>query len=560
MRSSRFVIGALAAALGASTLAPGLLLAGASPGSSSGAARNATPGRTPTFNRDVAPIVFAHCAACHRPGEAAPFSLMTYRDVKVRGSLIEAVTKSGQMPPWKAGKADCELKDMNVLTPGEIALVGRWVDGGMREGRPADLPTLPKFTQGWQIGPPDMIVKMDRPYHVPADGPDIYRSFVVPLHLSEDKWVTAIEYKPSARNVVHHCLFFYDATGGSRARDGRDGEPGFYGASPFSRGGGRPGLHRGFGSRAGQAQAGAGSGSGGAWSGASGGAGARGGGSGNGWSGGGGSGGGFSGGLDSIMGLLRTSLGGEGGTAADPGTAPIGSIGGWAVGANAMRLPDGMAYHLPKNSDLVLSAHFHMSGKAQMEQSEVGIYFAKTPPDRQFTSVQLPPIFGAIKGIDIGAGEKAWALKDSFVLPVDVKAFGVTGHAHMICRTMALTATLPDGAKRTLFTIPNWDFAWQGQYQFKQLQTLPKGTRLDVTITYDNSSDNPSNPHSPPKRMHWGEQSTDEMGSINLQAMTVNEQDMPMLKRAYFQHVEDQMKQRMADFMNRKGGDDWDDD
>ena len=102
---------------------------------------------------------------------------------------------------------------------------------------------------------------------------------------------------------------------------------------------------------------------------------------------------------------------------------------------------------------------------------------------------------------------------------------------------MKLTATFPDGATKTLLQIDDWDFAWQDQYPFEHFVALPKGTRLDGWITYDNSAENPRNPSNPPKRVTWGEQSTDEMGSVGLLVVAAREDDMPTLQQVYAQHV-----------------------
>ena len=185
-----------------------------------------------------------------------------------------------------------------------------------------------------------------------------------------------------------------------------------------------------------------------------------------------------------------------------------------------------------------------MTGKAEEEASEIGLYFAKQPPEKQFTTIQLPPVFGALSGLNIPAGDKNYTLRNSFVLPVDVKAFGVMGHAHFVAKDMKVMATLPDGQTKTMLWLPNWDFAWQGQYQYQQFEPLPKGTRLDVVIHYDNSADNPRNPHNPPQPIHWGEQSTDEMGSMLLQVVAANEFDMPALRQAYMQHLRDMAMSR----------------
>jgi hypothetical protein len=214
------------------------------------------------------------------------------------------------------------------------------------------------------------------------------------------------------------------------------------------------------------------------------------------------------------------------------------------MGAQPHSLPDGLAFTVPKGADLILSTHFHPSGKAEQETSTVGLYFASGPPRKRFTSIQLPPLFGVFEGIDIPAGDAKYAIADSFELPVDVKAFLVGGHAHYLGKEMKLTATFPDGQTKTLLDIPDWDLAWQEQYQFDDYVLLPRGTRLEGTVTYDNSDGNRRNPNRPPKRVMWGEQSTDEMGSVGLQVVAAAEEDLPVLQRTYRQHVVEAMRTR----------------
>jgi hypothetical protein len=446
--------------------------------------------RNVTFSEDVAPIVFNKCATCHRPGEAAPFSLQSYADVKRRGALISAAVTSGLMPPWKASPGDYAFRGDRRLSAPEIDVIKQWVSAGMPEGDPAKLPQMPKFTQGWQLGEPDLVVSMKEAFEVPAEGPDVYRNFVLPLNLTEDRWVRAVDFRPSARAVVHHSLFFLDATGAARRQDAEDSTPGFAGAMGgfagrgnlaglLGIGGGRGGGRNGAG-RADRREA-----------------------------------------ADQDVDVMRA----------------IAGLGGWALGAQARMMPDGLAYFVPKGSDLVLSTHFHPSGKAEKETSVVGIYFAKAAPTQAFSGVQLPPIFGVLEGINIPAGEKEYTIRDSWVLPVDVKAFNAGAHAHYLAKHMTLTATFPDRTTRTLLEIRDWNFAWQEQYQFKEFVPLPKGTRLDVTITYDNSADNPRNPNRPPARVTWGEQSTDEMGAMGLQVVTDRPEDLRVLQRAFADHV-----------------------
>ena len=161
-------------------------------------------GRTsvkPTFTEHIAPIVFNSCTSCHRPGEAAPFALMSYQDVKKRGALIAAVTKSRFMPPWHAAPGYGDFIDVHRLTDQQIVTIQQWVDAGMPEGDPAKLPALPRFPEGWQLGKPDLVLTMQQAFDLPASGPDIYRNFTIPMDIPENKWVKAVEFRPSARKA-----------------------------------------------------------------------------------------------------------------------------------------------------------------------------------------------------------------------------------------------------------------------------------------------------------------------------------------------------------------------
>jgi hypothetical protein len=185
--------------------------------------------QTPTFSEHIAPIIYNNCTKCHRPGQVAPLTLMSYDDVSRHGRAIASQTQSRYMPPWKPEPGWVPYRDERRLTPDQIALIQQWVANGMPQGDPAKAPPVPQFPDGWQLGIADLILEMPAAFSVPADGPDIYRNFVLPTNLTEDKWIKAIELKPSARGVVHHSLFFSDTTGGARALDAKDGQPGFPG-------------------------------------------------------------------------------------------------------------------------------------------------------------------------------------------------------------------------------------------------------------------------------------------------------------------------------------------
>jgi Copper type II ascorbate-dependent monooxygenase, C-terminal domain len=181
---------------------------------------------TLTFNHDIAPIVYRNCAGCHREGEVAPFALTSYTDVKKRARQIAMVTQSRFMPPWKADSHG-EFLDERRLTAEQIGMIGQWAAEDAPEGRAADLPPAPKFTEGWQLGPPDVVVEPAESYTLAAEGADVYRCFVVPTPYAEDRYVAAIEVRPGNRAVVHHMIAYLDTAGAARKLDAADADPGY---------------------------------------------------------------------------------------------------------------------------------------------------------------------------------------------------------------------------------------------------------------------------------------------------------------------------------------------
>lgn len=176
----------------------------------------AAAAQAPTFNRDIAPILYQNCAACHRPGEVAPFSLLTYSDAVKRASLIVAATQARYMPPWKPEPGGERFQNERRLTDQQIALIRRWVDGGTPEGDPAERPQPPTFVQGWKIGEPDQVFSLSKTYELAAEGPDQFRCFVVPMNLDHDVYVKNSEFRPGNSRVVHHAIVFTDPTGAAK--------------------------------------------------------------------------------------------------------------------------------------------------------------------------------------------------------------------------------------------------------------------------------------------------------------------------------------------------------
>src|ERR1043165_178479 len=405
-----------------------------------------------TFTKDVAPIVFKHCTACHRPGEVAPFSLITYRDVQKRAVLIKQVTASRLMPPWRAVAGHGEFRGARGLTAEQIGILNQWAQEGAVEGNPGDLPPAPKFAAGWQLGTPDLIVTMPKAFEVSAEGRDVYRNFVIPVEIPAGKYVRAAEYRPSNRRVVHHAILSLDKSGKAVALEGKDGKPGF----------------------------------------------------------------------------TQINVAGE----LFPGHLSI-----WVPGQDARPLPDGVAMTWTKGTDFVLQLHLHPSGKVETEQSTIGFYFTSEPPTRSLSRLILNN-----SKIDIPAGEKAYRTQASRTLEVDTDIYGLFPHMHMLGKEVTVTALLPDGKRRSLLRIDAWDFNWQNYYEYKTPVTLPKGTKLVMECTHDNSADNPSNPNQPPKRVTFGEQTTNEMSAVLLYTMPLAPLAKGNAKRNIAQEAQEVMR------------------
>ncbi len=203
-----------------------------------------------------------------------------------------------------------------------------------------------------------------------------------------------------------------------------------------------------------------------------------------------------------------------------PGEPINGDLGGWAPGNRPSQLPEGVGRSLPRKSDVIIQVHYHPSGKAETDRSRIGLYFARKPIKQTLHwnaaanfEMQLPP------------GESNIEIKASWEVPVDVLAYAVTPHMHLLGKDMQMSVKYPDGRAQDLIKVDNWDFNWQYTYYFQQPIELPKGTRLLVTAHFDNSASNPRNPNKPPKLVTWGEATTDEM-CIGFLAVTKKGQDL----------------------------------
>ena len=164
--------------------------------------------RRVTFNKEVAPIFFKHCAECHRPGESAPMSLLTYKEARPWAKSIREKVISREMPPWHADPHVGQFANDRRLSQAEVEAVAAWVEGGAKEGEAKDLPPAPQFAAGWSIGRPDVVLEMPEEFTLEASGPDEYQYFEIPTNFTEDKYVQMAEARPGNRKIVHHIIAF----------------------------------------------------------------------------------------------------------------------------------------------------------------------------------------------------------------------------------------------------------------------------------------------------------------------------------------------------------------
>ena len=182
------------------------------------------PAYAATFAHDIAPIVYQNCAPCHRPGEAGPFSLLTYKDVKSHARQIADVTRRRYMPPWAPEAGHGDFAAERRLTDAQVRIIAEWVTAGAPEGEPSETPAPPNFKEGWQLGPPDLILEAQAAYTLPKSGPDVYWNFIIPAALTTTSYVRAIEIRPGDKRIVHHANLYVDRARSTRRQEIAEGQ------------------------------------------------------------------------------------------------------------------------------------------------------------------------------------------------------------------------------------------------------------------------------------------------------------------------------------------------
>lgn len=328
----------------------------------SGAWANALPevGKV-TFTKDVAPILYKNCTHCHRSGEIGTMSLMSYEEVRPWAkAILKEVVQEREMPPWHSDDPHGTFSNDRRMTDLEIATIKAWVNQGVKRGSPKDMPDAPTYTEGWQLGEPDAIITLD-PVDIQAAGQDHFHNHQFKTDFGEDKWVTAIEIRPSARAQTHHVLLL-------------------------------------------------------------------------------------------TMAAMQASQGAQG---------VQGLFAGWAAGTSPTQFPQGVGRLLKAGEFMVTDMHYHPSGEAATDETQLGFHFAKSGEEiRQITNRWI-----INTGFNIPAGEKSHEVRAEWTVPEDSLLMTVTPHMHYRGHDMTITATLPDGSSKQLINAPNYDFNWQTIYE-----------------------------------------------------------------------------------------------
>jgi hypothetical protein len=425
-------------------------------------------GGVPTFSKDVAPIVFNKCASCHRPGEVAPMTLMSYDDVRPWAKAIKTKVVSREMPPWGADP-DHSLKMRNdrSLSKQQIDTIAAWVDGGAPRGNDADLPPMPKFAEGWTAGrEPDYVLEMPIEFTIPAEGELGVQMFYSKVPFAEDRFAETLEIRPGNRAVVHHLgVFVVDIPEGAHIDENgrlitRDG---------------KPSTDRGEGV-AGRADTTA---------------------------------------LPGANKLLSWVPGrGVDSHRADIGKRiPAGKYINWQVHYNPIGKPEkdrsrlGIWFNkVPVTHELLIR---QAGDPLATTKGGLSLYRAEGK-EVEYTADESTTTRRRSKTPNIPPYVEKWSLTGVTPVTEDITLYAMSPHMHLRGKSLKWIIVYPDGREQTILDVPRFDFNWQIEYELEEPLKIPAGSKILGIGFYDNSPKNRWNP-APEKEVYWSEQSWDEM-------------------------------------------------
>jgi hypothetical protein len=445
-------------------------------------ATGAAAAEAPTFNKDVAPIIYEKCASCHRPGEVAPMSLLSYQEARPWVRSIKAKVASREMPPWFADDRYSTFADKKALTKEQVDTIVKWVDAGAPQGV-GKAPAAPKFVEGWSNfmnRPPDAIVEMPMRFDIPAEGELPNFTIWGPNPFKEDKFMEAVQLRPEVISATHHSdVVARPLPEGTKLGRGPawPGGPDLDFAPMYPDGTSYSVLVGGgdlterehspeFEKRREEAKANA-----------------------------------FRTQGDSML-LF------------------------YVPGGGYQKFPAGAAKRISAKNNLTWALHYTPTGKPEKDSHRLGLWYTQTAPTHEVltqrvgeTHIAEGQEFGTRAFSGGGGGETVpnippmvsdWKITAITTFKDDVTLYGMWPHMHVRGKDMTFLATFPDGREQVLLHVPKYDFNWQLQYQLVEPVKLPAGSTIKTIGHYDNSPSNRYNP-APDKPVYWSEQSWDEM-------------------------------------------------
>jgi len=419
-----------------------VLAVGLVPGQAAGVA-------TTTFSKDVAPVFYKRCVACHRPGDVAPMSLVDYKSARPWAKAIREAVLTRRMPPWFADPAHGSFSNDPRLAAAEIETVKRWVDAGAPEGDPGFLPAPPAFAEGWRLGKPDIVIDIGED-HLVTPGEDSYDHFFVPTNFTEGRWIRAAEIRPGNRQVVHHVHVLLASQDLSKM------------ASASMRS--IPELSKYLV-------------------------------------------------VEGKLSRIRQDAPVVNDACAEnlPDLPYLrgsqdGSLTAFLPGRDPDVFPPGTAKWIPPGATLQFVVHYaRISGKPQTDRTSVGLYLAPGPPERVLRRMDLRNFF-----MQIPPYAASHEVRRCLSFDKDVMLLSFTPHMHYRGKDVRYELVRAGGGRETLLYVPRYDFNWQLNYRLKEPVRVDRGSRLIVTAHYDNSRNNPANPD-PAQNIRWGDKSEEEM-------------------------------------------------
>jgi len=375
------------------------------------------------YYKDIAPILANNCVSCHRPGGLGPFSLTNFEEVKNKIKLIIEVTQSRYMPPWKADPSFRSFKNERILSATEIETLSLWADNGLKRGRSQK--NIRLINERYKMPEPDLVLTMDAPYELSDKSIEDYRFFNIPTQLKEDVYLSAVEFVPGNKQVLHHSRVMADTT--NRIR-------GINGLSEYD---------------------------------------------------------------PKALDFQKEPLADE-------------FLYGWVPGNLPVLYPKGTGKKLYSNTDLILNIHYAPTSKKGSDQSQVKLYFAKDPVESEIKVMTIRESDISNQPFYIQANTKP-TFYVSYTLEEEINMVSILPHMHFIGKSFKALAITMEGDAIPIIKIDQWDFNWQTTYLFETPLTIPKGSVILLTATYDNTDTNPENPNYPSKDISYGWNSDDEM-------------------------------------------------